>query len=127
MFTPRQTASVIGTPPPINQVLAGLTNHSFVFVKSIISIILFFFQKKKQKALFRFAESLGPPNLGEADPGGLGACPQKPIGSTLHAPFRQSYAEALLLVENCSPSFSRKRSKKRLSASRKNPTLRVWR
>jgi hypothetical protein len=38
---------------------------------------VFFFQKKKQKALFRFAEGFRYPNLGEADPGGLGACPQE--------------------------------------------------
>jgi hypothetical protein len=35
--------------------------------------IFFFFQKKKQKALFRFAEEVDYPTLGEADPGGLGA------------------------------------------------------
>jgi hypothetical protein len=60
-------------------------------------IELFFFQKEKQKAWFRFAEIMthqnltenevqsivllrnqktSYPNLGEADPGGLGACPQ---------------------------------------------------
>jgi hypothetical protein len=39
-------------------------------------MMVFFFQKKKQKALFCFAETLGRPTLGEADPGGLGACPQ---------------------------------------------------
>jgi hypothetical protein len=51
--------------------------------------VLFFFQKKKQKALFRFAEVVAYylnngsyPKLGEADPGGLGACPQKSIGLT---------------------------------------------
>jgi hypothetical protein len=41
---------------------------------------LFFFQKKKQKALFCFAEEWGCPNFGEADPGGLGAGPQNSIG-----------------------------------------------
>jgi hypothetical protein len=37
----------------------------------------FFFQKKKQKALFRFAEGYTQPIIREADPGGLGACPQE--------------------------------------------------
>jgi hypothetical protein len=38
-------------------------------------MVFFFFQKKKQKALFRFAEVSISPSLGEADPGGLGALP----------------------------------------------------
>jgi hypothetical protein len=37
-------------------------------------VVFFFFQKKKQKALFRFAEDPAmPKNLGEADSGCLGA------------------------------------------------------
>jgi hypothetical protein len=42
--------------------------------------VFFFFQKKKQKAQFCFAVLLRrrsvDPDLGEADPGGLGAGPQ---------------------------------------------------
>jgi hypothetical protein len=50
-------------------------------------VILFFFQKKKQKALliplcgrlnsFKNSVEVFSPNLGEADPGVLGACPQE--------------------------------------------------
>jgi hypothetical protein len=75
-------------------------------------VIFFFFQKKKQKALFRFAEdairskgAVFSPNLGEADPECLGAGPKKP---TYQCTFETLYS-----------SFSRKRSKKRCSASRK--------
>jgi hypothetical protein len=40
----------------------------------LVEAKFFFFQKKKQKA---FVQKVIPyPKLGEADPGGLGACPQ---------------------------------------------------
>jgi hypothetical protein len=42
-------------------------------------VVFFFFQKKKQKAFVLLRRKrFGDPKLGEADPGGLGACPQKP-------------------------------------------------
>jgi hypothetical protein len=38
---------------------------------------VFFFQKKKQKTFVQLrGRRFGDPKLGEADPGGLGACPQ---------------------------------------------------
>jgi hypothetical protein len=44
-----------------------------LYVKEVSS-----FPEKKQKRWFCFAEeTVGYPNLGEADPGGLGACPQQ--------------------------------------------------
>jgi hypothetical protein len=42
-----------------------------------IDLIVFVFLEKKQKLLFSISEGHGPAKLGEADPGGLGACPQK--------------------------------------------------
>jgi hypothetical protein len=40
-------------------------------------VAIFFFEKKKQKALFRFAEGYGLPNLGEANPAGRGLASAK--------------------------------------------------
>jgi hypothetical protein len=58
-------------------------------------VVLFFFQKKKQKALFCFAEGYWfDPSLGEADPGGLGACPQQ--NSTLSHFFFQKKKQKVL-------------------------------
>jgi hypothetical protein len=51
---------------------------------SIGPVLVFFFQKKKQKALFRFAEDHTSPKLGEADPGGSGGrAPQKSSSESL--------------------------------------------
>jgi hypothetical protein len=46
---------------------------------------VFFFQKKKQKALFRFAEGFRYPNLGEADQGVWGLAPKKTIKGLVFA------------------------------------------
>jgi hypothetical protein len=75
-------------------------------IEPIGVIVFFFFQKKKQKALSRFAEGNGPPNLGEADPGGLGACPQKaslvsyiePIGVIVFFFFQKKKQKAWELI-----------------------------
>jgi hypothetical protein len=66
-------------------------------------VVFFFFQKKKQKALFRFAERCGCPKPRRNRPWGLRACPQQ--NSTL---------SGFLLFH------STKRSKKCCSASRKD-------
>jgi hypothetical protein len=76
-------------PRPLRSRPSGLAaNRTIVMaVEQSVLAVFFFFQKKKQKALFRFAEGhmfseirlmafVWIPKLGEADPGGLGACPQ---------------------------------------------------
>jgi hypothetical protein len=37
------------------------------------------FPERKPTVLFSFAEEIDTQNLGEADPGALGACPQKTV------------------------------------------------
>jgi hypothetical protein len=44
--------------------------------------MIFFFKKEKQKPLFE--DYFLFPKLGEADPGGLGACPQKSINYSVY-------------------------------------------
>jgi hypothetical protein len=79
------------------------------------AIVFFFFQKKKQKALFRFAEFLGNPNLGEADPGGLGACPQQ-----------NAQLSSFLLFQKRSKSVSSASQKAVDPQNSAKPTLGVW-
>jgi hypothetical protein len=59
---------------------------------------LFFFRKKKQKALFCFAEGSGNPDLGEADPGGLGACPQRAYLADAALLFPEKEAKSAVLL-----------------------------
>jgi hypothetical protein len=63
------------------------TSSHFLLYSTLSHLLLF--QKKKQKALVLLRRRLmGYPNLGEADPGGLGACPQqKPTASKLIEPI----------------------------------------
>jgi hypothetical protein len=112
-------------------------------------MVFFFFQKKKQKALFRFAEGHNQPIIREADPGGLGAWPPRKNqlieylvfnwSNKYYSSFLEKEAKSVvplrgMLTQNsakptqgglssqkrsCYSSFSRKRSKKRCSASQK--------
>jgi hypothetical protein len=81
LLSQKTVVAIISAKPTLG--VWGLVPKNLIFrpysLKFLLSIAVFFFQKKKQKAFVPLRGRSGSPNLGEADPGGLGACPQVSI------------------------------------------------
>jgi hypothetical protein len=83
----------------------GRAPSKFLLMFNSSSGILLFSEKEAKSVVPLRGSPLGCPTFGEADPGGLGACPQQ---NSTDVQFVEWWS-----------SFSRKRSKKRSSASQK--------